>query len=640
MVKARGYNFILFFCVALSAFLLSFFKITSSDAWTLLSSGRLIAQTGKIPFTDVFSYTQAGSPWINTPWLFELLIYNLYQIFGINGLILFKALWITAIFSSLFWWLCRQQVNPLLAALLLCLGIWAARLRFEIRPHLVTLAILPIYYFMLKGYAEGRLNIKKLIFILLPLQIIWANSHGGVIWSLFLVLVFFADTPGQRKPGLFILFVLFTLASFINPYTYKTVFYGLFTGKEQAYTQYILELQPALWQNVYYPYWILLGLGIIAFIFSLRHRFSFTDLAIFLVMAFCSIRYRRFIGEFVVLCVPIIILRLDILFKKIKFKPSTVNLIKISLPFFIIGASLWGMDLPAYALKFGFGTEEKLYPKGAAEFIKENNLSGNMFNPMGFGGYLIWNLYPKMKVFIDGRTDVYGPELLYAEVKYYQPRVWQMLEQKYKLSLAVLSNVNPYLESISSYLDSGKDWALVWWSDAGMIYIKDTPQNKPIIAKNGYFLVKPNHTDLSYLNQYLQDKIEAERLIAELKRNLRLEPDCVLAHTSLAYVYDRLQEYDLARQELMQAIRIVPYRGKLYGSLGTLYLKSNQFQQAITAFNKAVSCGEHDFQIYNNLGAAYYLNLDFAKAAYFWRKALKLEPDNQGVKDNLDKLYG
>ena len=43
------------------------------------------------------------------------------------------------------------------------------------------------------------------------------------------------------------------------------------------------------------------------------------------------------------------------------------------------------------------------YPVDAAAFLKKNRISGNMFNPYAWGGYLIWALYPDHKVFIDGR---------------------------------------------------------------------------------------------------------------------------------------------------------------------------------------------------------------------------------------------
>jgi hypothetical protein len=44
-------------------------------------------------------------------------------------------------------------------------------------------------------------------------------------------------------------------------------------------------------------------------------------------------------------------------------------------------------------------------PTAAIDFVKRNNIAGNVFNNQQFGGYLIWSGIP---VFIDGRLEVYG----------------------------------------------------------------------------------------------------------------------------------------------------------------------------------------------------------------------------------------
>jgi hypothetical protein len=48
------------------------------------------------------------------------------------------------------------------------------------------------------------------------------------------------------------------------------------------------------------------------------------------------------------------------------------------------------------------GIGDKFYPTAAVEFLKNNEISGNVLSEYGWGGYLIWK-YPEKKVFIDGR---------------------------------------------------------------------------------------------------------------------------------------------------------------------------------------------------------------------------------------------
>jgi hypothetical protein len=51
------------------------------------------------------------------------------------------------------------------------------------------------------------------------------------------------------------------------------------------------------------------------------------------------------------------------------------------------------------------------FPKAAVIWIEENQPPGQMFNSYNWGGYLTWDLreYP---VFIDGRADLYGDEII------------------------------------------------------------------------------------------------------------------------------------------------------------------------------------------------------------------------------------
>lgn len=44
----------------------------------------------------------------------------------------------------------------------------------------------------------------------------------------------------------------------------------------------------------------------------------------------------------------------------------------------------------------------------AVDWIIQHHPAGNIFNSYGWGGYLIWRLYPEYHVYIDGRADVYG----------------------------------------------------------------------------------------------------------------------------------------------------------------------------------------------------------------------------------------
>src|SRR5204862_6693071 len=64
------------------------------------------------------------------------------------------------------------------------------------------------------------------------------------------------------------------------------------------------------------------------------------------------------------------------------------------------------------------GFDPAVFPVGAAGFIEHQNSGGRIFTKDQWGGYLIYRFAGHIKVFIDGRSDFYGRQLLeiYAQV--------------------------------------------------------------------------------------------------------------------------------------------------------------------------------------------------------------------------------
>src|SRR5262249_41155292 len=75
-------------------------------------------------------------------------------------------------------------------------------------------------------------------------------------------------------------------------------------------------------------------------------------------------------------------------------------------------AAGWTHFLDPIANPFLQDLNERRYPGGAVAFIKQERLPAPLFNTYAWGGYELWRLYPDYRVFIDGRTHVYGREVL------------------------------------------------------------------------------------------------------------------------------------------------------------------------------------------------------------------------------------
>ena len=61
--------------------------------------------------------------------------------------------------------------------------------------------------------------------------------------------------------------------------------------------------------------------------------------------------------------------------------------------------------------------EAELFPQKAVAFLRSGDYPRRMFVFYDWGGYAIWNLYPKYRVFVDGRADLYGDDLMRQSIR-------------------------------------------------------------------------------------------------------------------------------------------------------------------------------------------------------------------------------
>lgn len=88
----------LFAAILLRTFLM---PVPPNDVWWQLAMGRLIVETGGIPTHDVFSFTQAGQPYYDQPWLAQLLMYGLHRVGGVPLLLVVQAALVSLAYAIL-----------------------------------------------------------------------------------------------------------------------------------------------------------------------------------------------------------------------------------------------------------------------------------------------------------------------------------------------------------------------------------------------------------------------------------------------------------------------------------------------------------------------------------------------------------
>jgi hypothetical protein len=155
------------------AFLLGCFPMADFDVWWHLRAGQLILASGHLPRVDDWTYTNAGRPWIDVYWLFQVVIAGLYKLGGSSALVLLKACAGTLV-VALALLSRRPDARAWPAALVWLLALISLSGRLCERPELFSLLLLAGYFFVL-SHAEAH---PRRLWLLPFLQILWVNCHG------------------------------------------------------------------------------------------------------------------------------------------------------------------------------------------------------------------------------------------------------------------------------------------------------------------------------------------------------------------------------------------------------------------------------------------------------------------------------
>jgi hypothetical protein len=505
-------------------------SIWETDIWFHLKTGEWILAHHAIPTRDIFSYTAAGHPWIAESWLSQVVFFLVYHLSGVPGLILFKAAVIVAAFMLLYVVLMRRGIDATVAAMVVFLAAVLSRERFVERPHIFSFLFLSVYLYIL------NLSDRRWRWLIVPLQILWANMHGENVLGILLCVVYVGCEMSQdsspfglrmtgdnwlRMTSNKLIFLLAVIAvTFMNPFTWRSPFYGLITFNSGELMKYVIEFRPTPFTSVYRPFWLYAAAAVMLTVFDRRRRLSEVLAGvIFLILA---MRVTRFIPEFLIVSAPAVASGLSYLLENMmegRLRPTW--LIFVIMTFITIQV----VDKQIPQMRPGLGVNKDALPVRAADFISRNHLHGRMYNTMAYGGYLLWKLYPQVKVFIDGRTDVYGPQFIDHTLK----SNWQQLKDQYHFDFAVIDNIDIYRGYPARELDEDNNWALVYFDDVNLVYVRKDGADAAVAHGRAYHLLKPNAPDLSYLDAIPDRKALKSELLRAIGEAPSLTADQMLA---------------------------------------------------------------------------------------------------------------
>jgi hypothetical protein len=404
--------------------------INETDFWWHLTTAKWIVEHGTLPSTDPFSAYGAGKSWVAYSWLFELLIYGLYQAFGLFGIILYQLLGTLAISVAVYGFVAKREPRFVVAVGLAALAIIAIIRNFSPRPWLFTILFFTITLDVVLRLREGSGN--KAVWGLPLLYVLWANLHIQFVYGLILLglacLAPILDRLiGEHYPegdarrlgssawwrtiGLTVACALSTL---VNPHHIQLYRIIVELGGQTGMWQYTQEFQSLSFRS--FEDWVLLGLTFAgAMTLGKQGRRSSFEYLLFIVAIFLSFRAMRDAWFIVLTALAVLVpaVRTRAFGLQSQFVLTRARLAMISgLAIGCMTLILIVRDFSAEHIRLETG---KNFPMSAAEFVKENKYPGPLYNHFDWGGYLIWRL-PHLQVSMDGRANVHGDQRIWKSL--------------------------------------------------------------------------------------------------------------------------------------------------------------------------------------------------------------------------------
>ena len=386
-------------------------RIAEPDIWWHLRNAAYLFQYHWFPSFDTYSFTAAGSPWLNDQWLSDVPFFLGFKARGLQGVLAVYFAVLVLIYTGVYYRSCRAGADckdatavTFLAILLGVVSIGPRTLLFGWLCMVGLLLVLDRFQRTGKG-----------LWLLPPLFALWINLHGSWLFGIVVLVITIASglvqgewglviarrwTPGESK-RLLLALAASLAALFVNPFGYKLVLYPYtLLLRQQGIMQHVEEWQPVDFSTGNGKLALIMIMALVSAALFSRRRWRLDEALLTAFALWAALSHVRFLFFAALIVVPILAPRLKL------FPPYQRELDKPWLNAGIIAAIVG-------SLIFFFPSAGELqqkvneqYPTAALEFMQQQHIDGRIFNDYGWGGYMEWNA-PQLKTFIDGRADIF-----------------------------------------------------------------------------------------------------------------------------------------------------------------------------------------------------------------------------------------
>jgi hypothetical protein len=451
--------------------------LADGDTGWHIRTGELVLATGHAPETDPFSFSRPGEPWFAWEWGSDVIFAALWRWKGTAGVAALCGVVIALSATVVFTRLLRRGVGLAIALLGAMTAVSASSVHYLARPHVFSILFYAVALWMLE---EDRARPGWRLWLLVPLTALWTNLHAGFIaWCATLAVVVAVSAAGRewaRVRRYALLAAGCAVASLANPYGWKLHQHvGAYLSSSWI-MDHVQEFQSPNIRSEGMVVYALLLLGAV----SLIGRAPRFEAVMVLLWGFASLRSARHVPLFALVAAPVAAAGAAELWRQLAESAGARSAVALLRDFSLdLGArprvSVWllaaAVAVVVSAPATGFS--DTRFPVHAVE----RNLASltavgeapRVLTSDQWADYLIFRLYPRQRVFFDGRSDFFGPalggdyrKLLGAD------HGWRELLERYDFEVALLPRDWP----LSTVLAGEPGWREVYADKVAVLFAR------------------------------------------------------------------------------------------------------------------------------------------------------------------------
>jgi hypothetical protein len=467
--------------------------MADGDAWWHIHAGEAILATGRVPDSNTWTIAGEGFPWISQDWLSNVAMAALFNAgpWGPGWLSLAFAAVVVGAFGFL--WLAverRTSGGWLGRFLLLTAGLIVAGPIIGIRVQTIDLLMTATTVAVLWAYLSDPRLWRALL--LIPVATIWVNLHAGWVMLFLLGGAVLLGELADRRLGRQLPRAPLTMpqlgelaaglgaaacALVINPNGIQIYGYPFATASIAAHRDFLVEWSAPNLGSFEGQATIGFLVLVVMPTFAIGWRRLRTADVLWLVglsvLALGAVRFALFLGpvaaSIAAVHLPEVVPSVRRLAARWERPPRTGVLRGVNAGLF---ATVVILGLGLAVARAAPGAQARAVaesvPIQAAAWLDEESPDARIFNTYSWGGYLARRL-PEAKVYIDGRSDIYGNEVIqrYAATLNVSIDPSELLDGE-AIDVALLKPDAP----LRDWLDGSSRWHRAYEDDQAVVWTR------------------------------------------------------------------------------------------------------------------------------------------------------------------------